>query len=133
MAKSELEQRFMWSVQALAQPADVQRTLFPSFVCIGDELALGFDDAWRNWRARDPVLAESQRAAIEELNRYLDELSGEHNAEFWLNADRLGQDRRWDSIRKKAGAVLDALGWPHDQPPRDGAIFVNADGAVRND
>jgi hypothetical protein len=32
----------MRSVQALAQPADVQPALFPDFVCVGDELANDF-------------------------------------------------------------------------------------------
>jgi hypothetical protein len=35
--------RLMLSVQALAQPAEVQLSLLPDFVCKADELALDFD------------------------------------------------------------------------------------------
>ena len=38
--------RFEWSVRDLAQPSDIQSSLFPGFVCVPDELALEFDE-WR--------------------------------------------------------------------------------------
>lgn len=122
----------MRSVQALAQPADVQRALFPDFVCVGDELANDLDIARRAFLAEAPPLASPQRDAIDSLDRYLDALSGEHNADFWLDADQLSLDPRWEVIRAKARLTLVAFGWPDEPPLRDGAIYANERQFVHN-
>ncbi|WP_437527220.1 hypothetical protein WME79_42415 [Sorangium sp. So ce726] len=126
------EQSLMRSVQALAQPADVQRALFPDFVCVGDELANDFDSARRAFLAETLPLARPQREALDSLDRYLDALSGEHNAEFWLDADQLSLDPRWEVIRAKARLTLVAFGWQDEPPPQDGAIYVNGRQLVHN-
>ena len=45
-------QRLQWSLQALARPASEQLSLYPDFVCPGDELALEFDEHYRAVRAQ---------------------------------------------------------------------------------
>src|SRR6516225_2761064 len=66
------EQQLQWAVQALAQPAEVQPTLFPSFVVVADELALEFDH-WRD--VADGEVGGSwspvQRAAVMTLDQLL--------------------------------------------------------------
>jgi hypothetical protein len=42
-APSSALDQLKWSLQALALPFDAQRTLFPSFACTADKLALDFD------------------------------------------------------------------------------------------
>lgn len=57
--------RFMWTVQALAQPADVQVRLYPSFVAVADELALDHDEAQRAFlRAAQGELTYEQLEAL---------------------------------------------------------------------
>ena len=81
----------MWAVQALAQPADVQPTLFPPFVVVADELALEFDH-WRRvaeGQAGAPW-SPGQRAAVAALDRLLSEMSGPGKPEVWLEPGCLG-------------------------------------------
>ncbi|WP_437590912.1 hypothetical protein [Sorangium sp. So ce1000] len=122
----------MRSVQVLAQPADVQRALFPDFVRVGDELANDFDAARRTFLAETPPLTPPQREAIDSLDHVLDTLSGEHNAAFWLDAEQLSLDPRWNLIRAKASLVLVSFGWPNEPPPHNGAIYANERQVVHN-
>ena len=120
-----IEQQFQWAVQALAQPADVQITLFPSFVVVADELALDFD----NWRqAFDSNFGTSwspaQREAVEFLDQILDEMSGPNNPELWLHKECLNHPK-WSEVRRLAEKVLSAFQWPSDVPPTDrGVIYT---------
>jgi hypothetical protein len=41
------EHRFCRSIQALAQSTKQQRALYPNFAVAGDELAMEFDEAWK--------------------------------------------------------------------------------------
>lgn len=101
-------------------------------MCAGDELANDLHIARRAFLADTPSLARPQREAIDSLDLYLDALSGEHNAEFWLDAEQLSLDPRWEVIRAKARLTLVAFGWPDEPPPRDGAIYVNERQLVNN-
>jgi hypothetical protein len=71
---------FKWSVLALAQPADVQRTLLPDFVPVGDEVALTFGDGLLTLDRQ--TITGSQVSAIEALDQKIVSLSGEGNADF---------------------------------------------------
>lgn len=110
------------AVRVLAQPAVVQRQVYPAFVCVPDELALDVDDALRmlgpDWR---PTL--EQRAAVEALDKYMIDLAGETHAEFWED-DALDHDPRWDDVRRLARQVLDAFAWPPGPIESNGAIYV---------
>jgi hypothetical protein len=119
-------------VQALAQPASVQLGLIPSFAVVGDELVLEFDDALRGFRAEDHPATPAQRDALQQLEALIDHLSGPQNEAFWLDASQLAVDPRWEEIRSLAKSVRAAFDWPDEVPAPDGAIYVNASGAVRN-
>jgi len=123
---------FRRSVQALAQPAGMQISLFPDFACVGDELALEFDEAHRAVLASDARLSAGQQETIADLDGTLEALSGEQNAAFWLERERLYADPRWETIRRRASAVLSAFGWPDEPPPRNDAVYVAAGRVVHN-
>src|SRR5690348_11404020 len=111
-----IEQQFQCAGQARAQPAHVQRTLFPTFVVGADELALHFD----NWRgAAEAHYGDSwsaaQRKTVTELDQLLTEMSGD-KPELWLNEGCLTHPR-WTEVRQLAGAVLNAFDWQDATPP----------------
>lgn len=120
-------------LQALAQPADVQVSLFPDFVVVGDELALSFDEALTRHRAANGSFSSGQASSLEALDAYLEELSGPHNETFWCDPASLESDPRWQRIRDFARTALDAFAWAAVVPPPDGAIYVVEDKTVRNE
>lgn len=123
------EERLCHAIQALAQPADVQRSLFPAFVVVGDELAEELGDALVDFENGGAALSPSQAGAIRELDGYLDALSGPANLDFWDDP----ADARWERARRLAASALAAFGWPNLCPPRDGAVYVSGQEVIRND
>lgn len=119
-------------VQALAQPAGVQLSLFPGFVVVGDELAIQFADALYAYRMSRPPTEPNQAESLEQLEHYLTKLSGTGEESFWLDRTAFASDVRWQRIRELARHVLAAFDWPDEPPPRDGSTYVSADGLVRN-
>jgi hypothetical protein len=120
------------SVQALAQPAAVMIRLFPGFVCVGDELALEFEEGLREARAAGLAESPTAREALQALDAYLAVLSGPPNEEFWLEPESLRTDERWETIRSLARATLLAFGWPDATPELNGAIYVSKGLIVTN-
>jgi hypothetical protein len=113
--------RLKWAVQALALPANEQRGLFPSFVWVGDELALDFYEC-RETALKDHALTDDQLSALESLDVTLSKMTAENNMEFW---DGPGVDHpRWEEVRETAKDALKRLGWNQDTPPKDRAIYV---------
>ena len=119
----ELDQ-FKWALQALAQPAEVQLSHFPNFVCKADELALDFGNCFK-WYLGSQTGAnlDEKREALESIDQYLDAMSGPSHAEFWTES-ALRLDPRWDAIRFLAKHALKSFGWPPEEPPRGRAVFV---------
>ncbi len=127
------EQHFQWAVQALAQPADIQPTLFPSFVVVADELALEFD----NWRQAfdsnsGKSWSQAQREAVSAIDQLLCEMSGPDKPELWLDEGCLNH-ARWSEVRQLAMKVLSAFGWSPDLPPLGRAIYVQSHDAEPTD
>jgi hypothetical protein len=113
--------RLKWAVQALALPANEQRGLFPSFVWVGDELALDFHEC-RETALKDYALTDDQLSALESLDVTLSKMTAENNMELW---DGPGVDHpRWEEVRETAKDALKRLGWNQDTPPKDRAIYV---------
>lgn len=117
-----MQDRLKWSILALAQPAAVQMTLYPDFVCIGDELAGDFDQGLREFAS---PMTDEQRAAVKGLDQLITSLSGEWNAEFWLDPEALEEDVRWDEIRASARMAARAFGWPLGPPPPSDDIYIS--------
>jgi hypothetical protein len=88
-----------WSLQALALPQDEQRGLFPSFVLVGDELALDFD-LWRETALKEHAFTTEQLLALASVDAVLSTMTQENNMEFW---DEPGVDHpRWQEVRESA-------------------------------
>lgn len=71
------------AVVALAQPAEVQLSLFPDFVCRADELALDFEDGLYELVGHEDEITGEQKATIEELDRLLSGMSDSQDASVW--------------------------------------------------
>ncbi|MBY8825051.1 hypothetical protein [Sphingomonas colocasiae] len=112
------------AVLALAQPADVQLSLFPDFVCKGDELALDFEDALL--ASPDAARTDAQRAALGALDGLITSMSGERNSDFWLDEGMLRSHPIWEEIRASARACAAAFGWEMRIPPPSGATYIPA-------
>jgi hypothetical protein len=122
------ERRLCHAIQALAQPADVQRALFPEFAAAGDELAIEFDEALKDFESHGTAPSLVQAEAIRELDVYLEALSGPAHSDFW---DDLG-DCRWERVRSLAASILVAFDWSNERPPKDGSVYVSGEEVVRN-
>lgn len=111
------------AVLALAQPADIQLSLFPDFVCKADELALDFEEAINGVVEHDGDLADHERLAIDELDRLILSQSGEKHLDFWTE-EALLSDPIWEDIRNAARSAAETCGWELRRPPPSGAIYI---------
>ena len=118
---STLEQ-LKWSLQALALPAPTQHALFPTFVCVADELALDFNDSLKVATPQVSLTPE-QRVALTVLDDLLSQMSGQQHAEFWTDS-ALESHPTWQQIHDLARRALDTFGWDLQSPPMGRAIYV---------
>ncbi len=95
----ELSAELVWSLRALAQDAAAQRSLYPSFVVVTDELVSDFEEAYSfnnaDFRARN--------SDLETLDRHIESKSG--ILEFW-DDDALQHSEFWAEIRRQAREAL---------------------------
>jgi hypothetical protein len=118
-------ERLERAVLALAQPAHVQLSLFPDFVCKADELALDFEEALDGYLGFEAEIAEHERAELGALDRLVLSKSGNANEAFWTD-DALLNHPAWDTIRAAAKATAAAFGWELRRPPASGAIYIGS-------
>lgn len=97
-------------VLALAQPAELQLSLFPDFVCKADELALDFEDGISELVGHEDEITPSQRAALDALDKLVLSMSGERHAAFWTE-EAVKSHPVWDDIRAAAKSTISAFGW----------------------
>lgn len=104
---------FLDAICALAQPAETQVTLFPSYVPTAYELWQTFCEMWPVGEpvlVADPASAPIVRAALMILEKFR-EMEREP-PEVWQDAS-LGTHRLWIEIREIARAALREVGmWP---------------------
>ncbi|MGH6816165.1 MAG: hypothetical protein ACREC6_10705 [Hyphomicrobiaceae bacterium] len=110
------------SLQAPALPADVQRSLFPSLVCVADELALDFDD-WRRIATARHKFTTDRLSALASVDALLSQTSGRKNAELWTDA-ALADHPCWQDVRERARQTLRAFGWKVEMPPKNRATYI---------
>jgi hypothetical protein len=111
------------AVLALAQPADVQLSLFPDFVCKADELALDFEDGTYELAEYEQEITAEQRAAFDALDALLTSMSGPTG--FWTE-EALQAHPTWELIRERAKAVVLAFGWELRVPPPVEGFYIVA-------
>lgn len=122
-------EQLKWILQALAQPANVQITLYPDFAETADELALEFEEVITTIRESGAwdTLTPQQTKPLAELDHTLDQMSGEENEHFWTN-EALRSDAAWEEIRELALTTLLVMDWKPDVPPFSrGWIYVSGD------
>src|SRR6185437_15553990 len=116
--------RLEWSLRALAQPAAIQQQLFPEFSECSDELALTFEEGYREaqqlpeWK----TVTEEQRAAVDEVDRYLEWMS-QRDGDLWTES-ALRTSLEWSRVRHLSRRALVLLGWSEEPPPTDTSIYV---------
>lgn len=102
------------AVLALAQPCEIQLSLFPDFVCKADELALNFEDGLYELVGHEAELNPAQRDAVQHLDDLLRSMSGKQNFGLWTESALRGHPA-WERVRLEARVVLAAFGW-EDRP-----------------
>lgn len=113
------------AVIALAQPAAIQLSLFPNFVCKADELALDFESALDELTGHEDEITAEQRTAIEALDQLLISMSGEKYAYFWTDEAVLA-DATWEAIRALAKSTSLIFGWDLNIIPPSDAVYIPA-------
>jgi len=118
--------RFMWAVQALAQPANAQLGLFPPIAEVADELVLEHEETQGDWLDGEPSVSPEQRAAVAALDEHIEAMSEPEDPELWTD-DGLRGRSEWNTLRTLARAVLTAMAWSNEAPPVErGAVYVGA-------
>ncbi|MEO7794471.1 MAG: hypothetical protein ABIV06_06830 [Thermoanaerobaculia bacterium] len=111
------------ALQAIAQPASIQNTLFPEFVEPAPELVEDLEDALHAMKfAATPEELEVEMKAVQTI---VDLLSSFPNIDetFWSRS-ALSTDSRWEDARALSRQVLQALGWESDPPSESFATYV---------
>jgi hypothetical protein len=104
------------AVRVASLPAYRQIESFPPNVDIPFEIADDFGNHCR-WilEGKDaPKLTSEQRSRLAALDRRLDAMSGEDNADLWTE-DAIRFRAEWDEVREKARRILDVFGWSSDE------------------
>lgn len=123
--------KIKWITQAIAQPSHIQKSLFPDFVNVADQLAVEWEVAFNESEQMKAELTEQQISMIKRLDDYMDSISGADNIRYWSN-DTLSQSSEWDNMRRMAEAVLTVMGWDNAVPPKDGDVYVIGDAIYIN-
>jgi hypothetical protein len=117
------------AVQALAQDADTQHGMFPSFVLPADQMAVDFECAYeRTKKSCINGWSYVQVQALKELDLLLAGLSGDR-PEIWIDEGCLDHPQ-WARIRVKAQEVLTAFGWEKSPASKNTAIYVGSEPAT---
>ncbi len=85
----------------LSSSADQQKYICGSG-CPGDDMASDFDTNYTHTRhlyIEHNLLTPKQLDLLDNLDRYLENRSGQWNAEFWQNPDLLSSHADWEVIR----------------------------------
>jgi len=115
--------KMKWSTQAIALPPAIQVTLFPTFVEVADELALGWEEAFAELPHVEARLLPRQLQAIRRLDDYMLSISGQENGHLWT-MEALTSSKEWDLLRALANALLEQMGWPKTKPPDTDALYI---------
>jgi hypothetical protein len=109
---------FKASLRALAQPADVQLSLYRDGCAKVDELAIDFGLRWEVYRhSFDSEITQQQLQKANELDDWLSSISGAENERYWTEA-ALKSCPEWEHARSLAREALDLFGWSLEVPSR---------------
>lgn len=115
-----------YSLQALAQTANVQINLFPDFVQVADELALDFNYWHLVVLQNNHELTDYQKDLLLALDDYLSEISkGVLKEELWT-IDALQERSEWEKVRVFARKILEEFKWKLDLPLFDRNQYIQS-------
>jgi hypothetical protein len=115
-----------WATLALTREADSQRALFPDFVLVTDELALGWEDALLRAQNAKQDWTPEQLSAVGFLDSHIEQISAinrPENLKYWDDEDALEKYPEWAEIRLLAKAVAEKFGWPLDDMGASNKIY----------
>jgi hypothetical protein len=110
-------EQLKWIIQAMAQPYDIQKQMFPEFVNVADELALEWEAVLDELHLFQdvPLLSGQQKISIKSIDEFILSISGSGNAQYWNN-DALCNSAEWEKIRTMASNFLIEMGWEKIAP-----------------
>ena len=113
--------QLMWSLQALAAPAEFQLELPQRGRSIPSQLWLEFEracDEIFDSEGRGPTnLLEKGLEGVGDLRCQLQLMREKGNERLWVN-ETLATESEWEAIRKASRRVIKAFGWPNEPPPK---------------
>ena len=115
---------FKNTLMALAAPALVQDSLYPDSVDKGDALVLDYESALNEidiW----PELTEKQTKALQQLESFLNENSGDEFEEMYCDTLSLYSDQRWKEIRLLATSFIESMEWPMEKPIKNENAYTH--------
>lgn len=108
-------------VQSFAQPCEMQKSLFPDFANVADELAVEWETALEEIDGM--LLTDKQRQAFNVLDEYMLSISGPSNIRYWNN-EALCHSNEWCAMRNMAEEIILVMGWKKTPPNKSQAIYV---------
>ena len=102
------------TLMALAAPALVQDSLYSDSVDKGDALVLDYEEALNEIDVSG--LTEKQTKALQQLESFLEENSGDEFEEMYCDTLSLYSDQRWKEIRLLATSFIKSMDWEIEKP-----------------
>ncbi len=116
-----IQEGFKQSLQALSLPFEDQVELFPSFVEVGDELLLNFENCKqaivKNLRRQ---ITDQQFEQIVRLDTLIERIEAN---KLW-GLSNLKDHKAWEDLRIVAKSTLTAFGWTLEPPPSSKKEYV---------
>lgn len=118
--------KIKWVTQAIAQPCEIQKSLFPDFANIADELAVEWEMALNDLNDSQvaSLFSSEQKLAVKNLDDYMLSISGAANIQYWNN-DALCRSVEWQKMRKMANDILRIMNWENVVPAKADALYIN--------
>lgn len=116
--------KIKWIAQVIAQPYEIQKSLFPDFANVADELAVEWEGALDVLNITS--ITDEQRSVIKKLDDYMLSISGPANIQYWNNT-ALCKSVEWQRMREMAIDILSIMHWEKTVPAKPKAIYINQD------
>lgn len=116
--------KIKWIAQVIAQPYEIQKSLFPDFANVADELAVEWEGALDELNITS--ITDEQRSVIKKLDDYMLSISGPANIQYWNNT-ALCKSVEWQRMREMAIDILSIMHWEKTVPANPKAIYINQD------
>lgn len=117
--------KLKWITQVIALPCETQKSLFPDFVNVADEIAIEWEMALDelNDLSVASSITSGQKALINKLDDYMLSISGSNNIQYWNN-DALCKSPEWQKMREMAMDILSIMKWEKIIPSKSDAIYI---------